>query len=505
MIRHILKIIWNERRSNLWILLEYTLVFSVLWFCCDYCSAILRTYKSDPGIDIRDTYRIEMGYRIIKNTDEPEPEYDRFALTMTFLERVKRHPDVAYVALGRYAIPYSGSVATSGWMLNDEKGTLSDSAEVGFRERLVTPDFFRVFNIPIRSGRMFRWPDDGENKNVIISTIGPGVCGIGEERFPIDKIRTLSQCLPGGDENVITAIGTTEQIHDIYWGKPMSTIYYPLSREQTSLYRNEIALRVKPGTDKDFPQRFRKEMSEQLKLGPYFLASVKPISDYKAKQAEEVNGELNGVYSANEFLTRSNLMKAYLPTSKTPIRTGKKVAVVGGGNVAMDAARSALRLGAESVYIVYRRGMAELPARKEEVEHAEEEGIIFKTLCNPVAIHPDEDGFVHSMTCIEMELGEPDASGRRRPIEKPGSEFELEVDTVIMSLGTSPNPLIRSTTPGLETNKHGCIVTEGDEGKTSRDGVYAGGDAVTGAATVIKAMGAGKAAAKAMDEYIRNK
>ena len=214
---------------------------------------------------------------------------------------------------------------------------------------------------------------------------------------------------------------------------------------------------------------------------------------------------LNGVYSANEYLTRVNLMKAYKEDSRTPIMKSKSVAVVGGGNVAMDAARSALRLGAETVYIVYRRGMAELPARKEEVEHAEEEGIIFKTLCNPVAIHPDEDGFVHSMTCIEMELGEPDASGRRRPIEKQGSEFELEVDTVIMSLGTSPNPLIRSTTPGLETNKHGCIVTEGDEGKTSRDGVYAGGDAVTGAATVIKAMGAGKAAAKAMDEYIRNK
>ena len=214
---------------------------------------------------------------------------------------------------------------------------------------------------------------------------------------------------------------------------------------------------------------------------------------------------LKGVYSANEFLTRSNLMKAYLPTSKTPIRTGKKVAVVGGGNVAMDAARSALRLGAETVYIVYRRGMAELPARKEEVEHAEEEGIIFKTLCNPVEIHANDEGFVKSITCIEMELGEPDASGRRRPIEKKGSEFELEVDTVIMSLGTSPNPLIRSTTPGLETNKHGCIVTEGDEGKTSREGVYAGGDAVTGAATVIKAMGAGKAAAKAIDEYIQNK
>ena len=214
---------------------------------------------------------------------------------------------------------------------------------------------------------------------------------------------------------------------------------------------------------------------------------------------------LCGVYSANEFLTRSNLMKAYLPTSKTPIRTGKKVAVVGGGNVAMDAARSALRLGAETVYIVYRRSMAELPARKEEVEHAEEEGIIFKTLCNPVEILPDESGFVKAITCIEMELGEPDASGRRRPIEKKGSEFTMDVDTVIMSLGTSPNPLIRSTTPGLETNKHGCIVTEGDEGKTSREGVYAGGDAVTGAATVIKAMGAGKAAAKAIDEYIQSK
>ena len=214
---------------------------------------------------------------------------------------------------------------------------------------------------------------------------------------------------------------------------------------------------------------------------------------------------LNGVYSANEYLTRINLMKAYKEDSATPILHAKKVAVVGGGNVAMDAARCAKRLGAENVYIVYRRGMAELPARKEEVEHAEEEGIIFRTLCNPVEIHANDEGFVKSITCIEMELGEPDASGRRRPIEKKGSEFELDVDTVIMSLGTSPNPLIRSTTPGLETNKHGCIVTEGDEGKTSREGVYAGGDAVTGAATVIKAMGAGKAAAKAMDEYIQNK
>ena len=214
---------------------------------------------------------------------------------------------------------------------------------------------------------------------------------------------------------------------------------------------------------------------------------------------------LKGVMSANEYLTRTNLMKAYDPNSDTPVIKSKAVAVVGGGNVAMDGARCAMRLGADKVYIVYRRGEAEMPARKEEQHHAKEEGIEFKTLCNPVEILGDEDGRVNGIKCVRMELGEPDASGRRRPVEIPGSEFVLDVDTVIMALGTSPNPLIRSTTPGLETNKHGCIVTEGDEGKTSRDGVYAGGDAVTGAATVIKAMGAGKAAAKAMDEYIRNK
>ncbi len=214
---------------------------------------------------------------------------------------------------------------------------------------------------------------------------------------------------------------------------------------------------------------------------------------------------LKGVYSANEYLTRINLMKAYKEGSKTPIKHSRKVAVVGGGNVAMDAARSAKRMGAEEVYIVYRRGMQELPARKEEVEHAEEEGIIFKTLTNPVEVLGDENGNVCGMKCVEMELGEPDASGRRRPIVKEGSEFVLEVDTMIMSIGTSPNPLIRSTTPGLETNRHGCIVTDGDDGLTTREGVYAGGDAVTGAATVILAMGAGKAAAKAIDKYIKEK
>ena len=207
-----------------------------------------------------------------------------------------------------------------------------------------------------------------------------------------------------------------------------------------------------------------------------------------------------GVYSANEFLTRINLMKAYLPDSDTPIQRPKKVAVVGGGNVAMDAARCAKRLGAE-VYIVYRRGMEELPARKEEVEHAEEEGIIFKTLCNPVEIFADENDDVNKIRCIQMELGEPDASGRRRPIEKPGSEFDLDVDCVIMSLGTSPNPLIKSTTQGLEINKKGGIIVN-EDGLTSRESVYAGGDAVTGAATVILAMGAGKTAAKAIDEQL---
>ena len=222
---------------------------------------------------------------------------------------------------------------------------------------------------------------------------------------------------------------------------------------------------------------------------------------------------LKGVYSANEFLTRINLMKAYRDGSDTPIQHAKKVAVVGGGNVAMDAARCAKRLGAE-VYIVYRRGMEELPARHEEVEHAMEEGIIFKTLNNPIAIHgyenPDDrrdpkNGTVCGMTCIEMELGEPDASGRRRPVEKAGSEFDLDVDCVIMALGTSPNPLIKSTTEGLETQKWGGIVAEEETGLTSREGIYAGGDAVTGAATVILAMGAGKNAAAAIDEYLQKK
>ena len=212
----------------------------------------------------------------------------------------------------------------------------------------------------------------------------------------------------------------------------------------------------------------------------------------------------NGVFSANEYLTRSNLMKAFDENSNTPIMRGKKVAVVGGGNVAMDAARTALRLGAET-HIVYRRSEEELPARVEEVHHAKEEGIIFDLLTNPTEILEDENGWVCGMKCVKMELGEPDASGRRRPVVIPDSEFTMDVDTVIMSLGTSPNPLISSTTEGLETNKWKCIIAEESNGQTTKEGVYAGGDAVTGAATVILAMGAGKTAAKGIDEYLSNK
>ena len=211
---------------------------------------------------------------------------------------------------------------------------------------------------------------------------------------------------------------------------------------------------------------------------------------------------LKGVMSANEYLTRTNLMKAYDPEADTPVIKSKAVAVVGGGNVAMDAARCGMRLGAEHVYIVYRRGEAEMPARLEEVHHAKEEGIELKTLCNPVEIIGDETGRVCGMKCVRMELGEPDASGRRRPVEIPGSEFILDVDTVVMSLGTSPNPLIRSTTPGLDTNRKGCLIVDENE-MTTREGVFAGGDAVTGAATVILAMGAGKKAAEAIDAFIK--
>ena len=280
----------------------------------------------------------------------------------------------------------------------------------------------------------------------------------------------------------------------------------PEFRLPKAIVQNEIEGLQAMGVDIETNMVIGKVLTIDELMNDYGYEAVYVASGAGLPRFMGIPGEsLKGVYSANEYLTRVNLMKAYKEGSKTPIKKSKNVAVVGGGNVAMDAARSAKRLGAENVYIVYRRGMEELPARKEEVEHAEEEGIIFKLLTNPVRVLGDENGCVTGMECVEMELGEPDDSGRRRPVEKKGSNFVLDVDTMIMSIGTSPNPLIRSTTPGLETNRHGCIVTNGDDGLISREGVYAGGDAVAGAATVILAMGAGKHAAKAIDEYIKNK
>ncbi len=242
------------------------------------------------------------------------------------------------------------------------------------------------------------------------------------------------------------------------------------------------------------------ELMEEEGFEAVFIGSGAGLPKFMGIPGENANG----VFSANEYLTRNNLMKAFDASYDTPIIAGKKVAVVGGGNVAMDAARTALRLGAE-VYIVYRRSEKELPARVEEVHHAKEEGVIFKLLTNPKEILVDEKGWVCGMRCVEMELGEPDESGRRKPAEKQDSDFVLELDTVIMSLGTSPNPLISSTTKGLETNKYKCIVADEETGMTSREGVFAGGDTVTGAATVILAMGAGKAAAKGIDHYLKSK
>ena len=242
------------------------------------------------------------------------------------------------------------------------------------------------------------------------------------------------------------------------------------------------------------------ELIEEEGFSAVFIGSGAGLPKFMGIPGEQANG----VFSANEYLTRSNLMKAFDENSATPIMRGKKVAVVGGGNVAMDAARTALRLGAE-VHIVYRRSEEELPARVEEVHHAKEEGVIFDLLTNPVEILSDENGWVSGIKCVQMELGEPDESGRRRPVVKKDSEFVIEVDTVIMSLGTSPNPLISSTTEGLEVNKWKCIVADETNGKTSKEGVYAGGDAVTGAATVILAMGAGKAGAQGIHEYLSNK
>ena len=279
----------------------------------------------------------------------------------------------------------------------------------------------------------------------------------------------------------------------------------PEFRLPKDIVRREVdglkALGVKIETDSVIGRVLTiEELKEEYGFEAVFLGTGAGLPKFM-----NIPGEgAKGVFSANEYLTRTNLMKAYEEGSETPILHAKRIAVVGGGNVAMDAARCAKRLGADTVYIVYRRSEAELPARREEVEHAKEEEIIFKLLTNPVEILTDKDDNVVGLKCIQMTLGEPDVSGRRRPVEVPGSEFTMDVDCVIMALGTSPNPLLKQTTSGLETQRRGEIVTD-ENGKTSLEGVYAGGDAVTGAATVILAMGAGKVAAKAIDEYIQGK
>lgn len=280
----------------------------------------------------------------------------------------------------------------------------------------------------------------------------------------------------------------------------------PEFRLPKSIVQKEIDTLIELGVKVDTNMVIGKVLSIDELMSEYGFEAVFIGSGAGLPRFMGIPGEnLKGVYSANEFLTRVNLMKSYKENNTTPVLKAKKVAVVGGGNVAMDAARCAKRLGADEVYIVYRRSEEELPARHEEVEHAKEEGIIFKLLTNPVEILPGENNFVGAIKCVEMTLGEPDASGRRRPVEKKDSEFTIDVDCVIMSIGTSPNPLIKSTTEGLDTQKWGGIIADEETGLTSRQGVYAGGDAVTGAATVILAMGAGKTAAKAINDYILNK
>lgn len=351
---------------------------------------------------------------------------------------------------------------------------------------------------PVAIGRLERFAADYHNENCIQKLERPASNG---HKVAVVGSGPAGLACAGELARLGYAVTVFEALH-LAGGVLVYGI--PEFRLPKSIVQKEIDGLVELGVEIKTNMVIGKTMSIDELMNDYGYEAIFIGSGAGLPKFMGIPGEnLKGVFSANEILTRINLMKAYKDSSDTPIMHAKKVAVVGGGNVAMDAARCAKRLGAE-VSVVYRRSLDELPARKEEVEHAIEEGIIFRTLTNPKEIHSDENGFVSGMTCVEMELGEPDASGRRSPIEKPQSEFKLDCDCVIMSLGTSPNPLIKSTTDGLETQKWGGIITD-DSGLTTRNGIYAGGDAVTGAATVILAMGAGKTAAKAIDEYLKNK
>ena len=351
---------------------------------------------------------------------------------------------------------------------------------------------------PVAIGRLERFVADWARENGITNEVkieknGDKVAVVGSGPAGLTCAGELAKM--GYDVTIFEALHTAGGV--LSYGIPE----FRLPKE---IVRKEIEGLQKMGVDVETNMVIGKVLS----IDELFERGYKAVfvgSGAGLPQFMKIPGEgLCGVYSANEYLTRINLMKAYTEGAPTPLLHSKSVAVVGGGNVAMDAARCAKRMGAEKVYIVYRRGEEELPARKEEVHHAKEEGIIFELLTAPLSIEGDEKGRVNKMKCIRMELGEPDASGRRRPVPVEGSEFDMEVDTVIMAIGTSPNPLIRSTTPGLEANKKGCLVTK-EDASTTREGIFCGGDAATGAATVILAMGAGKHAAKSIDEYIKSK
>ena len=351
---------------------------------------------------------------------------------------------------------------------------------------------------PVAIGRLERFVADWARENGITNEVkieknGDKVAVVGSGPAGLTCAGELAKM--GYDVTIFEALHTAGGV--LSYGIPE----FRLPKE---IVRKEIEGLQKMGVDVETNMVIGKVLS----IDELFERGYKAVfvgSGAGLPQFMKIPGEgLCGVYSSNEYLTRINLMKAYTEGAPTPLLHSKSVAVVGGGNVAMDAARCAKRMGADKVYIVYRRGEEELPARKEEVHHAKEEGIIFELLTAPLSIEGDEKGRVNKMKCIRMELGEPDASGRRRPVPVEGSEFDMEVDTVIMAIGTSPNPLIRSTTPGLEANKKGCLVTK-EDASTTREGIFCGGDAATGAATVILAMGAGKHAAKSIDEYIKSK
>ena len=356
-----------------------------------------------------------------------------------------------------------------------------------------------IKNEPVAIGRLERFVADWHRENVHTAPIVPEWNG---HKVAIIGAGPAGLTAAGDLAKLGYKVTVYEALH-VAGGVLMYGI--PEFRLPKAIVQQEIDGLKKMGVDFECNMVIGKVLTIDELMGEYGYEAVFVGSGAGLPRFMGIPGEsLKGVYSANEILTRSNLMKAYLPTSKTPIRAGKKVAVVGGGNVAMDAARSALRLGADTVYIVYRRGMEEVPARKEEVHHAMEEEVEFKLLTNPVRVIGDEKGYVTGIECIKMELGEPDEKGRRRPMPVEGSNFVLEVDCMIDALGTSPNPLLRMTTPGLEADKHGCLIAD-EKGKTTHEGVFAGGDAVTGAATVILAMGAGKKAAEAIDRKLQGK